>query len=125
MFCSFVVISFVLIFLAVGIVFPLGQNISTKINNHILKREIVVTFPENFSDGYIEGRLSEINDLPHVEDIYEKPFEIPVNEQSGVLSGQYNLSYIHKHHFPKITSGKAFDESESGVMLVPPLLCRF
>lgn len=119
MFCSFVVLSFVLIFLAIGIVFPLGQNISTKINNHILKREIVVNFPETFSSEYIENCLSEIKGISHVEDIYEKPFEISVNEQSGILYGQYNLSYVHKYHTLEITDGRAFAESESGVMLVP------
>ena len=50
MFCFFVLISYVLIFLALGIIIPLGVNIETRLNRHIINREINIEMSEVVSE---------------------------------------------------------------------------
>lgn len=119
MFCFFVIISFVLILLAVGIIVPLGINIEEKINNHILNREIVIEISEVVSEEEHKRRLQEIRSIPEVIDIYTNPFSIYVNDESKLIKGEYELNFVHKYYDLEIVSGRAFDESEEFVALIP------
>lgn len=119
MFCFFVLISYVLIFLAVGIIIPLGVNIETKINNHILNREIIIDISHHVSEEECKRRLDEIGNIPEVIDIYEDPFTVSVNDTSGNIKGEYELGFIHKYYDITMAAGRVFDESEENVALVP------
>lgn len=119
MFCFFVLISYVLIFLAVGIIIPLGVNIETKINNHILNREIIIDISHHVSEEECKRRLDEISGIPEVIDIYEDPFTVSVNDTSGNIKGEYELGFIHKYYDITMAAGRVFDESEENVALVP------
>lgn len=119
MFCFFVLISYVLIFLAVGIIIPLGVNIETKINNHILNREIIIDISHHVSEEECKRRLDEISGIPEVIDIYEDPFTVSVNDISGNIKSEYELGFIHKYYDITMAAGRAFDESEENVALVP------
>lgn len=119
MFCFFVLISYVLIFLAVGIIIPLGVNIETKINNHILNREIIIDISHHVSEEECKRRLDEISGIPEVIDIYEDPFTVSVNDISGNIKGEYELGFIHKYYDITMAAGRVFDESEENVALVP------
>lgn len=119
MFCFFVLISYVLIFLAVGIIIPLGVNIETKINNHILNREIIIDISHHVSEEECKRRLDEISGIPEVIDIYEDSFTVSVNDTSGNIKGEYELGFIHKYYDITMAAGRVFDESEENVALVP------
>lgn len=119
MFCFFVLISYVLIFLAVGIIIPLGVNIEAKINNHILNREIIIDISHHVSEEECKRRLDEIGNIPEVIDIYEDPFTVSVNDTSGNIKGEYELGFIHKYYDITMAAGRVFDESEENVALVP------
>ncbi len=119
MFCFFVVISFVLILLAIGIIVPLGINIEEKINNHILNREIVIEISEVVSEEEHKRRLQEISNIPEVIDIYTNPISIYVNDESKLIKGEYELNFVHKYYDLEIVSGRSFDESEEFVALIP------
>lgn len=119
LFCFFVILSFVLVYLAVGIVVPLGENIETKINRHIMKREIDVSISYTSSDENVQWRLEKIRGIPNVVEVYEDPTLISVYEESGLLHDSYILEYVHKYFNPRILSGRAFEENEENVALVP------
>lgn len=118
-FCLFVVLSMVLILLSVSIIVPLGNNIENKINNHIYNRELVIEYERNIPDDFIEGKLDEVKKVEGVTAVYRMPAKLMATEQSGTLSDMYHLSYLHSGFTPIITSGRAFEESETQVALVP------
>ncbi len=122
MFCLFVVISFVLVFTAIGTVIPLRNNIDAKINNHILNRELVADFSEKLSDDKLNSSVEDIKGIDGVEDVYRMPAKLTVAEQSGVLYSMYELGWVHKYFEPEIVGGRAFEETESGVALVPNII---
>ncbi len=119
MFCFFVAISFVLIFIAIGIIVPLGQNIETKINRHIIKREIGASMSYTTNEEERQRRIDKIMTIPHVVDMYEDTSLITMSETNGVLSESYIFRFVHRFFDLRILNGRAFDESESGVALVP------
>ena len=119
MFCFFVVISYVLIFLAVGIIVPLGVNIETKLNQHILNREITIEISDIVSEEEQRRRLEEIQSIPEVIDVYTKPFPVYVRDESGLVKGEYELGFMHKYYTPEIVGGRSFEEGEDSVALVP------
>lgn len=119
MFCFFVLISYVLIFLAVGIIVPLGVNIETRLNRHIINREICIEMSEVVSEEEKARRLKEISEIQGVIDIYENPYTLSVEEANGVLGEGFELDFVHKYFTPIINDGRLFDESERGVALVP------
>ena len=122
MFCFFVLISYLLIFLAVGIIVPLGVNIETRINNHIINREIIIDISHHVSEEECQRRLDEISSIPEVIDIYEDPFDVSVNDTSGNIKGEYELGFIHKYYDITMVAGRAFDEDEKNVALVPAVI---
>lgn len=122
MFCFFVLISYLLIFLAVGIIVPLGVNIETRINNHIINREIIIDISHHVSEEECQRRLDEIGNIPEVIDIYEQPYHVSVNDVSGNIKGEYELGFIHRHYDITMVSGRAFDEDEKNVALVPAVI---
>ena len=119
MFCFFVLISFVLIFLAVGIIVPLGINIETRLNRHIINREINIEMSEVVSEEEKTRRLKEISELEGVIDIYENPYTLSVEETKGLLGEGFEMDFVHKYFTPTVNDGRLFDESERGVALVP------
>lgn len=119
MFCSFVIISFVLVYITLSLVIQLWQSIDTKINNHISNRELVAVFSQNVSDDYIEGSIEEIKAIENVEDIYRMPTILSVTDLNTNLYNMYDLSYVHKYYEPTIIDGRGFSENETGVALVP------
>ena len=119
MFCFFVVVSFVLVFLAVEIVVPLGVNIETKLHQHILNREILIEISDVVSEEEHQRRLEEIRGIPHVTDIYTNPYSMFVSDESGILKNEYEISFVHKYYSPEIISGRIFDETEKSVAIVP------
>ena len=119
MFCFFVLISYVLIFLAVGIIVPLGVNIETKLNNHILNREIIIDISHHVSEEECKRRLDEISSIPEVIDFYENPFIVFVNDTSGNIKSEYELGFIHKYYDITMVAGRVFDEDEANVCLIP------
>ncbi|GEM_PF-114102 len=119
LYCIFIIFSTVLILISVSIAFPLKANIEEKINNHISNRELVTEFKADASDELIKQNIDEIKKLEHVEEVYRMPSLLGVSETSGALYDGYSLGFIHTGSEAVITSGRAFDESETGVALVP------
>lgn len=119
LYCIFIIFSTVLILISVSIAFPLKTNIEEKINNHISNRELVTEFKADSSDVLIKQNIDEIKKLEHVEEVYKMPSLLAVSETSGTLHDGYSLGFIHTGSEAVITSGRAFDESETGVALVP------
>lgn len=119
LYCIFIIFSTVLILISVSIAFPLKANIEEKINNHISNRELVTEFKADASDELIKQNIDEIKKLEHVEEVYKMPSLLGVFETSGALHDGYSLGFIHTGSEAVITSGRAFDESETGVALVP------
>lgn len=119
MFCFFVLISYVLIFLAVGIIVPLGVNIETRLNRHIINREINIEMSEVVSEEEKARRLKEISEIEGVIDIYDNPYTFSVEEVNGLLGEGFELDFVHKYFTPTINDGRLFDENERGVALVP------
>lgn len=119
LYCAFLIFSTVLILISVSIAFPLKANIEEKINNHICNRELVTEFKADASDELIKQNIDEIKKLEHVEKVYKMPALLGVSETSGELHDGYSFGFIHTGSEAVITSGRAFDESETGVALVP------
>lgn len=119
LYCVFIIFSTVLILISVSIAFPLKTNIEEKINNHISNRELVTEFKADAPDELIKQNIDEIKKLEHVEEVYKMPSLLGVSETSGALHDGYSLGFIHTGSEAVITSGRAFDESETGVALVP------
>ena len=119
LYCIFIIFSTVLILISVSIAFPLKANIEEKINNHISNRELVTEFKADSSDELIKKNIDEIKKVEHVETVYKMPSLLGVSETSGTLHDGYSLGFIHTGSEAVITSGRAFDESETGVALVP------
>lgn len=119
LYCIFIIFSTVLILISVSIAFPLKANIEEKINNHISNRELVTEFKADAPDKLIKQNIDEIKKLEHVEKVYKMPALLGVFETSGELHDGYSFGFIHTGSEAVITSGRAFDESETGVALVP------
>lgn len=119
LYCIFIIFSTVLILISVSIAFPLKANIEEKINNHISNRELVTEFKADASDELIKQNIDEIKKVEHVEKVYKMPALLGVSETSGELHDGYSFGFIHTGSEAVITSGRAFDESETGVALVP------
>lgn len=119
MFCFFVLISYVLIFAALGVIVPLGVNIETRLNRHVLNREINIEMSVVVSEEEKARRLKEISEIEGVIDIYENPYTFSVEETKGLLSEGFELDFVHKYFNFTLVDGRAFDESERGVALVP------
>ena len=119
LYCVFIIFSTVLILISVSIAIPLKANIEEKINNHISNRELVTEFKADAPDELIKKNIDEIKKVEHVEKVYKMPALLGVSETSGTLHDGYSLGFIHTGSEAVITSGRAFDESETGVALVP------
>ena len=119
LYCIFIIFSTVLILISVSIAFPLKANIEGKINNHISNRELVTEFKADAPDELIKQNIDEIKKVEHVEKVYKMPALLGVSETSGELHDGYSFGFIHTGSEAVITSGRAFDESETGVALVP------
>lgn len=119
LYCIFMIFSTVLVLISVSIAFPLKANIDGKINNHISNRELVTEFSAEVSDELIKQNIDKIKMLEHVEAVYRMPAQLRVSETSGALHNGYSFGFIHTGNETIITSGRAFDESETGVALVP------
>ncbi len=115
----FIIISTVLLSISISIVIPLENNIDEKINNHILNREITVSFPKNLSNKDITQKINEIKNIKDVDYVYEIPAAIDTNEQSGVLYDDYKFNFIHKGFPLSVSSGRCIKETEQGVALIP------
>lgn len=119
MYCSFVIISTILILTSMSIINPLWNSINVKLNNHILNKEIVATFSSDYSKKDIEANIKKIKKEKYVKSVYRSPGKLSVFEQTGILFNQYNLSYIHKFFSPKIVDGRCFSEKETEVIIIP------
>lgn len=118
-YCAFVVISTVLILVTISITLPLNENITDKVSNHVSNREAIIEFAEHYNSDYIPQAIDEINGMEHIEAVYRMPAQLNVIEQSGALKDNYKLGFIHTGSKAIITCGRAFDESETEVALVP------
>lgn len=118
-FCLFTLLSTVLIFLSLEIISPMKNNIDNKINNHISKRELITYFSDKITDEEIQQKVTEIQGIEHVSEVYRMPSSLMVKENSGLLFDDYSLSFLHIGCTAKITSGRAFDENEIDVAIVP------
>lgn len=119
LYCVFIIFSTVLILISVSIAFPLKTNIEEKINNHISNRELVTEFKADAPDELIKQNIDEIKRVEYVETVYKMSAPLGVTETSGELHDGYSFGFIHTGSEAVITSGRAFDESETGVALVP------
>lgn len=118
-FCLFILLSTILIFLSLEIISPMKDNIDNKINNHISKRELITYFSDKITDEEIQQKVTEIQGIEHVSEVYRMPSSLMVKENSGLLFDDYSLSFLHIGCTAKITSGRAFDENETDVAIVP------
>lgn len=124
-FSCFVMLETILVLISLGIIIPLKSNIENNVNNHIVCRELDAKFNENQSNDEIEESVAKIKSLEHVVDMYPLPEQIIATEESGSLFSEYKLSYVHNGFDLKITSGRKFDENETGVALVPDKISDF
>lgn len=118
-FCLFILLSAMLIFLSLEIISPMKENIDNKINNHISKRELITYFSDKIPDEDVQKKVAELKELENVKDVYLMPSSITVTETSGLLFDDYSLSFLHTDCTAKITSGRAFEENEKNVAIVP------
>lgn len=118
-FCIFVILSTVLMLLSIGLILPMTDNVVNKINNHISRRELETDFTDNIPDDYIESKITKLKENQYVTDVYKIPSKLTFSDSSKTLSSQYTLAFVHIESSPLITSGRTFDESETGVALVP------
>lgn len=118
-YCTFVVISTVLILVTVSITLPLSANITSKVSNHVSNREAIIEFDEHYTNDYITQAIDEIKGMEHIEAVYRMPVQLSVVEQSGTLMDNYKFGFIHTGSKAIITCGRAFDESETEVAIVP------
>lgn len=118
-YCAFVVISTVLIIVTISITLPLNENITDKVSNHVSNREAIIEFAEHYNNDYIPQAIDEIKGKKHIEAVYRMPAQLSVVEQSGALKDNYKFGFIHTGSKAIITCGRAFDESETEVALVP------
>ena len=118
-FCIFVILSTVLMLLSIGLILPMTDNVVNKINNHISRRELETDFTDNIPDDYIESKITKLKENQYVTDVYKIPSKLTFSDSSKTLSSQYTLAFVHNESSPLITSGRTFDESETGVALVP------
>lgn len=118
-FCLFILLSAMLIFLSLEIISPMKENIDNKINNHISKRELITYFSDKISDEDVQKKVAKLKELEHVKDVYLMPSSITVTETSGLFFDDYSLAFLHTDCTAKITSGRAFEENEKDVAIVP------
>jgi ABC-type antimicrobial peptide transport system permease subunit len=119
LFMFFIILATTLIFISVGIVAPLWYNIDTKINNHILNREVTLDYSPKISDEDIKADLKFLKSDEHIIDIYMTPKELSVTDGSGALASNYTVNYVHKYYTPEMAAGRAFTEDETSVAIVP------
>lgn len=124
-FSTFMIIATILVLVSAGAVMPLKNNIDQNINNHILNRELNFEFGENTPQSEIDETILSIKSIDHIMSVYTAPAEIDVTENSGILFSSYTLGYVHEGYDLKITSGRAFKESEESVAVVPEVLKDF
>lgn len=124
-FSCFVMLETILVLISLGIIIPLKSNIENNVNNHIVCRELDAKFNDNQPSDEINESIAKIKDLEHVIDMYPSPEQIIATEKSGSLFSEYKLSYVHNGFELKITSGRAFDENETEVALVPDKISDF
>lgn len=115
----FIIFSTVLLNDLAGLILPMHSNLEKRIHNHISNREIIVEFPEDTDEQWMEGQLAGIRELEHAASVYRMPAVIPVQSADGALGDTYNLNFIHNGQTVTVISGRRFDESETGVALVP------
>lgn len=119
LFSLFTILSTVLVLVTICIMFPFGDNIENKINNHIFNRELTLSYSQNIEKSDIKDELTQIKKFEYVKDIYERPWSVYAYDNSNTLNDSYNLEFLHKGYCPVITSGRNFKEGESNVALVP------
>ena len=124
-FSVFIVISTVIILTLISITFPLSNNLESNINNHVFKREFVISFSSETTDDNISDAIKKIENIKNVVEVYRKPENLTTTEQSGILSSEYTLDFIHNGYKSNIVSGRVFDENETGVALVPEFITDF
>lgn len=122
LFCFFVVISTALILMSVEMIFPLQSNIENKINNHVINRELTINFLSNTSQQDIDSDIEKINNIDNVTGVYLKPATLTAKDKSGELKGESTIDFLHNGYTPIITSGRAFEESETNVAIVPEII---
>lgn len=119
LFSLFTILSITLVMILVCIIFPFSNNIENKINNHIVNRELTLTYNKETDNEEIKCDFQQIKNLDYVDNIYLKPQSVYVNENSGILKDSYTLDCLHTGYETIITSGRNFKESETKVALVP------
>lgn len=121
-FSLFVFFSTVFILESIGIILPLWNNIQNKVINHISARELIAEFSNGNSDEYIESKITEIKNCDFVLDVYQMPTKITVKDTSEILADKYTLGFVRNGSSPIITSGRIFDEAETGVAIIPQVI---
>lgn len=124
-FCFFITVAAVLILVSVSIIIPLAGNIKNNVNNHISKRELITEFSVNLPRETVDEKIEKIRKVEHVTDVYRMPSQLIATEDTGILHGNYNIGFVHNGFSPVITSGRIFNESESGVAIVPQTIKDF
>lgn len=111
----FVIICTTLVISTVAVLMPLQENMESKINNHILNRELVIHFePDKVDQG-----VKEAKKLEHLSNIYLRPYTASVMETSGILYSNYEFSFIHDGYTPVITSGRIIKNDEENAAIIP------
>lgn len=124
-FSIFIVISTVIMLTLISIIFPLSNNIENNINNHVFNREFVISFSSESTDENISDTVKQIKNIKNVLDVYHKPENLTITEETGILSNEYTLDFIHNGYNSNIVSGRIFGENETGVALVPESITDF
>lgn len=118
LFCFFVVVATIFTVVCAGILFQLKSTIDTVLKQHITLRQISVDFDKGTPDDYIEDTIEKLKQVEHITDVYE-PINSVYVHNGDVLKDNYRLDRVPVGGDLKITAGRTFDESESGVALVP------
>lgn len=119
LFSLFIILSTALVMVTICVMLPFSDNLENKINNHIYNRELTLTYGANTENEEIERDLQQIKSLDYVDEIYLLPKPAYSYENSGTLKDSYNIDCLHYGYELIIASGRSFDESETGVALIP------
>lgn len=119
LFSLFIILSTALVMVTICVMLPFSDNLENKINNHIYNRELTLTYGANTENEEMERDLQQIKSLDYVDEIYLLPKPVYSYESSGTLKDSYNIDCLHYGYELITTSGRSFDESETGVALIP------
>ncbi len=124
-FCIFILISTAVILICLSVIFPLWNNIDTKINHHFSKQVFKGSFGENVNEDYRKDTLKKFKSMSHITRIYRDCGQTDAYDLNGNFKDSVSVTYIYKGFVPKIIYGHLFKENETGTALIPAQLKDF